>query len=148
LQCYIARAMRHPAWGVSDESGDFVADTPALPTGNIKADTLKLLIEAYPPALTHNLTSSALKLLCKGCSVSLELMKLLIDDGGVVLSAEGRDTPLWSLLYNKSSDTFPSDVFRYLLNHTSSDLIYTEEGRDILFDHKESSLTVACSKRT
>jgi ankyrin repeat protein len=130
---------------------EFVVETPAEPTGDIGVDTLKLLIEANPSALTYNVRRSALTLLCEGCCVSLELMKILIDDDGVVLSVNGRDSSMWALLYNNTASSFPADVFRYLFHHDSSALMCAEQNTnaDWSFDDIDnmSCLQVACGNK-
>jgi hypothetical protein len=151
LQCYIARAKLHPAWGCHDDDGDFVVETPAEPTGDIDADTLKLLIEAYPSALTYNVKRSALTRLCEGCCVSLELMKLLIDDDSVALDVNGRDSSMWALLHNNAASSFPVDAFGYLFHHDSSALMCAEQNTnaDWNFDDIDnmSCLQVACENK-
>ena len=111
LHCYLLRVRVIPSWGYEDENGDYIEEIPALPTGLLDSDMVKLLVEAHPPALTCNLKMSALKILCEGCSVSLDLAQLLTDKENLVLTVDGRDSPLWSLLLNDHVEEFPVELF-------------------------------------
>lgn len=83
-------------------------------------DFLALFCVTDGPALAHHPERSALSVSCEGSSVSLELVKLLIDDDGLVLSAGGMAAPLWAILYNSGVSSFPVDVFKYLFNQDPS----------------------------
>ena len=148
LHCYIGRSAVRSAWGTYDDDGDFIEDMPSFPSGEIDIDIVKLLIEAYPEALEHNLqTRSALHLLCEGMQISMELVQLLIDKDGLVLEDQGEHSTVLALLYNCSVSPFPSDVLKFLLHHNASALTYIDEKEEFAFDHRSSSLHTACANK-
>jgi hypothetical protein len=122
LHCYLARARFHPATGIWDDEGDFEEDSCAHPTGDIDIHTVQMLIDAHPDALVCNLKRSPLHILCEGCGVTFELMKMLIDRGKEVFKVDGEDSPLLSLMYNEHVRPFPTDVFQYMLEQNDSDM--------------------------
>lgn len=99
LHYYVGRARVFPAWYEERTFGEVsweVITSPALPTGDVHYETVKLLVDAYPEALTFNLERSALSILCEGTQISSELANLLIDKDATVLDVKGRESPLWT----------------------------------------------------
>ena len=86
-------------------------------------------------------------------------MSLLIDEDGIVLKTKGRESPLWTLLYNNDVTTFPTDVFRYMFDSCdASTLMPTKKNRDssekkkstidsFVCYEKPNSLSVACANK-
>eukprot|EP00804_Cyclotella_cryptica_P005634 CCRYP_000013-RA/>CCRYP_000013-RA protein AED:0.20 eAED:0.20 QI:186/1/1/1/1/1/2/169/621 len=152
LHCYLARACVHPAWGYEDDEMGYVEEIPAFPSGELDYDIVKLLVDAYPEAVTHYISDdsrrSALHILCEGFDVSMELMQLLVDKDGAVLNVDGKKSPLWTLLYNSHASPFPVDVFRYLFHDNPSALNMEREKPSQRHEYnvdKQSSLQIACS---
>ncbi|KAL7482272.1 hypothetical protein ACHAW6_007949 [Cyclotella cf. meneghiniana] len=151
LHCYLARACIHPSWGYEDEDMRYFEEIPAFPSGDLDYHVVKLLVDAYPEALTYNISDksarSALHILCEGFNVSMELMQLLVDKDGVVLKLDGKKSPLWTLLHSPFTSPFPADVFCYLFHHNPSALEMEEQKpsrRHYYGIGEESSLQIAC----
>ena len=156
LCCYLQRAHKHPVWGYhDDDDGHWIEEVPAFPSGEIDHDIVKMLINAYPNALTDNALktkSTPLSILCQGSGVSLELAQMLTDKDMLCLEVDEKSkdySPIWTLLHNSEVSQFPDDVFRYLLecNPTSLEMCSDDVDEDDWEDcyRSQTALHLACS---
>ena len=113
LHCYLERAYIHASLGEEDDEGDWIEEYPALPSGELHYDIVKMLVDAHPEAIKYSACHrTPLSVLCNcGYDISLELAKLLVDKD---LACFKDYPPCWSLLRNRSMKPFPEDVFCYL----------------------------------
>lgn len=158
LHRYLMRAIKQEAYDeYHDETGELMWENPEIPGQQLEYNIVEKLVQACPEALTATAgeMGSPLNILCQGCSVSLELAQLLMDKEQNCFEVDNADDygfPMRSLLQNHNLDSFPTDVFRYLVECSPASLRRQNQVVDPIEegDFRESMFTdtllhVACS---
>ncbi len=155
LHCYLRRAIKRCAWDEFDPmTDDLIYQHPEVPGQRLDYDTVEMLVQACPEALTAttNLGSymgSPLIILCRGCSPSLDLARLLTDKEHKCFEEVEEEFPMRSLFQNHDFDAFPTDVFQYFMECCPSSLRIQKaiEDDDDSFNaiNTDTLLQVACS---
>ena len=130
LHCYLMRAIKREAYDECDDgTGDLIYEHPEIPGQQLDYDTVEMLVQACPEALTTRADlGNPMTILCHGCTISLELARLLTDEEQKCFDAkEGSDLegllfPMRCLLQNHDFESFPTDVFRYFMECSPSSL--------------------------
>ncbi len=123
LHCYLMRAIEQ-CEAYDYEWGEVTSEIPGQ---QLDYDTVEMLVHACPDALTTKANlGTPLNILCQGCSVTLELARLLTGDELKCFEVDDSNIrfPMRCLLENDDfdSDSFPTDVFRYLMECSPSSL--------------------------